>query len=99
MSVQPWVNGPAFISVALGGGSLQFFGTAAYVPKPRIMRAHKPLPNDVAGHILPFDNSYQGQKAMIVMAMSRFDWGMYIKMAETTQGGDPGIDNFGSRGS
>lgn len=99
-AVQPWVNGPCFISIAPPGSSqLQFFGTAAHVPRPRILRAFKPLPNDVSGHILPFDDSNQGQRAIISMAMSRWSYALYLQMAQVTAGGDPGTLNFGSLGS
>ena len=99
LAVQPWVEGPNFISVGIAGGALQFFGTAAHCPRPRIQRAFKPLMNDVMAHQLPFDKSFQGQKAIISMSMSRWNYAMYLQMAQTTQGGDPGSLNFGSLGT
>lgn len=81
------------------GGALQYFGTASHCPRPRIMRAFKPLMNDVTAHQLPFDKSNQGQKAVLTMSMSRWDYSLYGRMAQVTQGGDPGQLNFGSLGT
>jgi hypothetical protein len=63
------------------------------------MRAYKPLMNDVMAHMLPFDKSFQGEQAIISMSMSRWDYALYLRMAQPTLGGVPGTLNFGSLGS
>jgi hypothetical protein len=63
------------------------------------MRAFKPLMNDVMAHMLPFDKSFQGEKAIISMSMSRWDYALYLRMAQPTLGGVPGTLNFGSLGT
>lgn len=97
--VQPWSQGPNYISLGLQGGALQFFGTAAYVPKPRIVRAYKALPNDVMAHQLPYDRSFQGEYAVVSMSMSRWDNALYALMAQPTLSGTPGTLGFGSLGT
>lgn len=106
-SVQVWVPGPLFVFVAGGGAAVgtEYLGTSERGVSVTFNYAFKPVFNDLAGPIIPFDRLMAGRDATVSGKFNRFKEQTYRHIINPTPildsqvNSDFGVDAFGSTGT
>lgn len=101
-----WTTGPALLYAGIAGGKnskqIRFVGTGETAPDIELKRAYSPAKNDLAGTIIPMDEVYEGQEALITVTVNRYNLSTILAMqaaSEANFGGTPGYDTAGAIGS
>jgi hypothetical protein len=103
MPAQPYITGPADVFVGLtptgsapvsGGGSVvslpcQFLGNAEQSPDISIRPEFEDLHVTISGTRIPLDRSFQGESAVVSVAMPRYDEAVYAAIADRVRCGLP----------
>lgn len=74
MGSQLYCTGPAHVWLQISpGGAPSYLGTCEESPDIEIRPEFEPVRNDIGGVKVPFDMSYQGEDALIVLDLNRWD--------------------------
>ncbi len=99
---QPFCTGPALLYVGVGPGRAPvFLGTTEHTPRIIKRKNYKPLFNDLAGQMIPYDKSFQGEDCLVISELTRLNWPVYnrITCAPDAFGGVPGMNFPGDMGT
>lgn len=102
-----WTTGPVLMYAGVGGSassrSILFLGTGEEAPEINLHREYEPVRNDLSGTVLPMDETYEGQEAMVSVVMNRFNWLTLLRCQTASEANfgslTPGSDVAGAIGS
>lgn len=99
-----YTTGPVHIFVGCGGSvnakQVLYLGTGQEAPDIEIQREFEPVKNDIGGTMLPMDRVYEGQEAMISVALNRIKLTTLHAMQSIRLGGlTPGIETVDTIGT
>lgn len=79
-----YTTGPALCFAGVGGTpgarSPLVLGTCQQAPQIELIRAYTPVMNDLAGQVLPMDEIWQGERAIISLPLNRFQLATVLRM-------------------
>lgn len=96
---QAWCTGPAYLFCQPPAQSVQFLGNTERTPKMRVVREFEPVMNDMAGTKVPYDRLFQGKHIFISGLLTRFNWSVYLALAQLPNVTGDGLDIPGDVGT
>lgn len=98
-----FVTGPCLVYAGVSGGLARrplFLGTCEDTPRVKIDHEWEPLFNSLGGSRIPMSNTYQGERALVQLDLTRWDQTPRVRIAAVPfYNGLPGFCPFGNLGA